>query len=80
MQLKESRGKEKIVCEFCKQARDDNEELIYSEINGECDYFTQIRFKGGEYRLYTVNSFRKINYCPMCGRKLSDKHHSDHAE
>lgn len=58
------------MCEFCGQSRDDNEDLIYSEINGECRYFTQIRYKNEEYRIYTNNSFRKINYCPMCGRKL----------
>jgi hypothetical protein len=57
-------------CEFCQPRRDDNEDLIYSELNGECNYFTQIRYKNGEYRLQTVNSFRKINFCPMCGRKL----------
>ncbi len=61
------------MCEYCKKVRDDNEDLIYTEDkNGECEYFTQIRYKGGEYRLYTVNSFRKINYCPMCGRKLCE--------
>lgn len=65
------------MCEFCRPVRDDNEELIYSELNGECNYFTEIRYKNGEYRLYTVNSFRKINYCPMCGRKLLS---SDRAE
>lgn len=58
------------MCEFCREVRDDNEELIYSEINGECQYFTQIRYKNGEYRLYTVNCFRKIYFCPICGRKL----------
>lgn len=58
------------MCEFFGQSRDDNEDLIYSEINGECNYFTQIRYKNEEYRIYTNNSFRKINYCQMCGRKL----------
>lgn len=58
------------MCEFCGQSRDDNKDLIYSEVNGECNYFTQIRYKNEEYRMYTNNSFRKINYCPMCGRKL----------
>lgn len=58
------------MCEYCQERRDDNEELIYSEINDECEYFTQIRYKDNEYRLYTVNSFIRINYCPICGRKL----------
>lgn len=59
-----------MKCEYCRPVRDDNEELIYTEIDGECTNFTQIRYKGGEYRLYTVNAFIRINYCPICGRRL----------
>lgn len=62
-----------LECEYCRQVRDDNEDLIYSETNGECDYFTVIRFKQGEFRLYTVNSFIRIKYCPICGRELKEK-------
>ena len=61
------------MCEYCQQRRDDNKDLIYTEINGECDYFTQIRYKDNEYRLYTVNAFIRIKYCPMCGRKLESE-------
>lgn len=61
------------MCEYCRKSRDDNEDLIYSEDgNGECKYFTQIRYKDDEFRLYTVNSFIRIKFCPMCGRKLSE--------
>ena len=59
-----------MKCKHCRPVRDDNDDLIYTEFNGECTNFTQIRYKGGEYRLYTVNTFIRINYCPICGRKL----------
>lgn len=60
-----------MKCEYCRPVRDDNEELIYTEMSNDYDgYFTQIRYKNKEYRLYTNNSFTKINYCPICGRKL----------
>ena len=65
------------MCEYCQPIRDDNEELIYAELNGECDNFTQIRYIDGEYRLYTINYFRVINYCPMCGRDLRGNSEND---
>lgn len=59
-----------MKCKYCRPVRDDNEDLIYTEFDGECTNFTQIRYKGGEYRLYTSNAFIRINYCPIYGRKL----------
>lgn len=56
------------MCEYCKERRDDNENLIETD-----NYFTQIRYKSGEYRLYTVCAFIRISYCPMCGRKLESE-------
>lgn len=59
-----------MKCEYCRPVRDDNEDLIYTERSDDYGYFTQIRYKDKEYRLYTNNAFTKINYCPICGRKL----------
>lgn len=59
-----------MKCKYCMTVRDYNEDLIYTEVNGECTNFTQIRYKDREYRIYTVNAFIRINYCPICGRKF----------
>lgn len=61
------------MCEYCKKVRDDNEYLIWSESpDGELSEAVHIRYKHGQYELWSGISFRKINYCPMCGRKLED--------
>lgn len=30
-----------MKCKYCRPVRDDNEELIYTEVNGDCINFTQ---------------------------------------
>ncbi len=57
-------------CKYCQKARDDNDDLIYDELNGEVINFVQIRYKHDKFELWSGNCFREINYCPMCGRKL----------
>lgn len=83
MQSKESRGKEKIMCEFC-----DNQEqkLIPDE---DLEYIKEMLADGNETNSYSSvylendelyfdssckeypHSKVKINFYPMCGRKLS---------
>lgn len=61
------------MCEYCKKVSDDNKPLIYSEFpDGELYTCVEIKFKYGKYALWSGISFQKINYCPMCGRKLED--------
>lgn len=63
-----------IMCEYCKKVRDDNEPLIWDEDrNGELQNFVEIRYKHGQFELWSGICFRKINYCPMCGRKLTEE-------
>ena len=61
------------MCEYCKKVRDDNEPLIWSEfMDGELSECVEIRYKHGQFELWSGISFVRINYCPMCGRKLED--------
>ena len=58
---------------FAKKVRDDNEPLIYTEFtDGELGECVEIRYKHDQFELWSGISFVKINYCPMCGRKLVD--------
>ena len=57
-------------CKYCQKVRDDNEYLIYDELNEEVMEAVQIRYKHDKFELWSGICFREINYCPMCGRKL----------
>lgn len=60
------------MCEFCKKVRDSNESLIWDEDkNGELRGYVEIRYKHDRFELWSGNCFTEINYCPMCGRKLT---------
>ena len=62
------------MCEFCKKVRDSNESLIWDEDkNGELRGYVEIRYKHDRFELWSGNCFREINYCPICGRKLTGK-------
>lgn len=73
----------KIMCKFC-------ENISYTDD----DYFNAI-VKGGdfiygdhdEYGIFIntgdsgcPGSLQPVRFCPMCGRELNDKCHSDHTE
>lgn len=61
------------MCRYCQKVRDDNEPLIWDEDKyGELNECVEIRYKHGQFELWSGICFRKINYCPMCGRKLSE--------
>ena len=83
MQLKESRGKGKIVCEFCENIAYTDDEYFNAIVKGE-DF---IYGDHDEYGIFIntgdsvcLGSLQPVRFCPMCGRKLSDKYRSDHAE
>lgn len=62
------------MCEFCKKVRDSNESLIWDEDkNGELRGYVEIRYKHDRFELWSGNCFREINYCPICGRKLTEE-------
>jgi len=60
-----------MMCEYCEPYKD-NKELIRDKINtayiygGDRNYFSLGFVTAFDDRLTAV----KINYCPMCGRKL----------
>lgn len=58
------------MCKYCQKVRDDNEPIIWDEIDGELIECVDIRYKHGQFELWSGICFRKINYCPMCGRRL----------
>lgn len=58
-------------CKYCQKVRDDNEDLIYAELNGEVVEAVQIRYKHEKFELWSGICFREINFCPICGRKLN---------
>lgn len=94
MQSKESIGKEKIMCEFCKNHWiEEYKEYTVNDLSGR----TESKYNEGFYTgIQTfidldINELKvvacldnkhikpilesesiKINYCPMCGRKLSE--------
>lgn len=83
MQSKESIGKEKIVCKFCENIVYTDDEYFNAIVKG-VDFIYGDRDEYGIF-IYTgdsgcLGSLQPVRFCPMCGRKLSDKHHSDHAE
>ena len=75
MQLKESRGKEKIMCEFCENIAHTDDE--YSNAIDKCGDF--IYGYHDEYGIFIYTgdsgcpgSLQPVRFCPMCGRKLSE--------
>ena len=75
MQLKESRGKEKIVCEFCKNIAYTDDEYFNAIVKGG-DFIYGDR---DEYGIFIntgdsgcPGSLQPVRFCPMCGRKLSE--------
>ena len=58
-------------CEYC-QSRDGNRKLMYFELNGKVVEDSEIRYRHGRYELCAGGGLDvKINFCPMCGRKLN---------
>lgn len=70
------------MCEYCigrinnKKIKDiDNDkedwlEIIFQEIHGSMIY---VELNGEDSDGYKTADFFRINYCPMCGRKLNIK-------
>jgi len=70
------------MCEYCdkrinnKKIKDiDNDkedclEIIYQEAHGNMIY---VELDGQDNDGYKTADFFKINYCPMCGRKLNEE-------
>lgn len=58
-------------CKYCQKVRDGNEDLIYSELNGEVVEAVQIRYKNEKFELWSGICFKEINFCLICGRKLN---------
>lgn len=60
------------MCDFCKKIIDDKSEYL-NALSTENDFIFEDD-EGHWLRIDTVDSFcpgtMKINYCPMCGRKL----------
>lgn len=62
------------MCNYCQKVRDDNEPLIWDEDKyGDLNECVEIRYKHGRFELWSGICFRKINYCPICGRKLTEE-------
>lgn len=67
------------MCEYCanrirnKRIKDIDEdkedwlEVIYQKVHGHMIY---VELEGTDIDGYKTVDFFKINYCPMCGRKL----------
>jgi len=58
---------EKEKCEFCQGNKSINNEYGNMHIYGDLELSISVY---GEQ--YTNVGYFKINYCPICGRKLSD--------
>lgn len=77
MQSKENRGKEKIMCEFCenkpiishiKQSIDGIGTIVCGIDGNLLKASSMVQTSTGIYP--PIVGEAKINYCPMCGRKL----------
>ena len=62
------------MCKYCEGKYKDKEPLMYKnnsdyaiKINS-CNYLEENRVGGQKESIYGI----KINYCPMCGRKLEN--------
>lgn len=56
------------MCEYCEEQKYISDELLSSV---RIQHFEDMK----QNRIYTLvvnNNYIKINYCPMCGRKLGD--------
>lgn len=71
------------MCEFCENIAYTDDEYSNAIVKGE-DF---IYVDNDEYGIFIYTgdsgcpgSLQPVRFCPMCGRKLNDKCHSDHAE
>lgn len=62
------------MCKYCEGKYKDKEPLMYKnnsdyviKINS-CNYLEENRVGGQKESIYGI----KLNYCPMCGKKLGD--------
>lgn len=67
------------MCEYCKKIINnkrildiDNDKETYIEIDWQkvLGYMLYVEIEGQDNDGYKPSQFFKINYCPMCGRKL----------
>lgn len=70
------------MCEYCENIAYTDEEFVRARIDGH-DFIYKV---DNEYGIYISTAeychpgiLGNIGFCPMCGRKLNDKCHSDHA-